>query len=38
MKEFKLQALRICAGWKVAYNNFSEYDPDGPAFFGDYYN
>lgn len=28
MKEFKLQPLRLCAGWKVAYNNFSEYDPD----------
>ncbi|SFB76926.1 hypothetical protein [Ruminococcus albus] len=27
MKEFRLQPLRLCAGWTVAYNNFSEYDP-----------
>lgn len=27
MKDFSLQPLRICAGWKIAYNNFSEYDP-----------
>ena len=26
-KQFKLQPLRIPAGWTVKYNNFSEYDP-----------
>lgn len=25
-KIFKLQPLRICSGWKIEYNNFSEYD------------
>ncbi len=27
IKSFELQPLRIQAGWEVAYNNFSEYDP-----------
>ena len=28
IKSFELQPLRISTGWKVAYNMFSEYDPD----------
>ena len=28
MKVFRLQPLRLCAGWKIVYKNFSEYDPD----------
>ena len=27
MGEFRLQPLRIPSGWRVEYNNFSEYDP-----------
>lgn len=26
--EFRLQPLRIIAGWTIKYNNFSEYDPE----------
>ena len=34
IKSFELQPLRISTGWKVAYNMFSEYDPDkdGPEY------